>query len=161
MRDMSRSVIVFDGECGLCNGFVAWLIVRDRRGAFAVTGSAGELGAAALAAGGVHEAMAQSTIVVVKPGGKALTHSTAVLRILSALPLPWSLARVGFAVPRGLRDRVYRAFAKRRSRVSADDAACGVPPAHLVDLWHTRLATAADIDALRGARETSDPAPSG
>lgn len=151
MRDMSRSVIVFDGECGLCNGFVAWLIVRDRRGAYAVTGSAGELGAAALAAGGVHEAMAQSTIVVVTPGGKALTHSTAVLRILSGLPIPWSLARVGFAVPRGLRDRIYRTIANRRGRLNAADPACGIPPAGLVDLWRARLATAADIDALNAS----------
>ena len=31
---MTRPIVVFDGECALCNGFVAWLIRHDKRGEF-------------------------------------------------------------------------------------------------------------------------------
>ena len=49
---MARAAVVFDGECALCNGFVAWLVVRDRAGTFLNAGSAGEAGGAALDAAG-------------------------------------------------------------------------------------------------------------
>lgn len=136
---VTRSLIIFDGECGLCNGFIAWLIVRDRAGVFAIAGSAGEIGRHALDLSGVAPGATRSTIVLITQAGAA-THSTAVLRILAGLAFPWRLALVGFAVPRPMRDAVYRFVAARRTRVAALDPSCGVPPLRLVELWRSRLA---------------------
>ncbi|PKQ26306.1 MAG: hypothetical protein CVT64_04235 [Actinobacteria bacterium HGW-Actinobacteria-4] len=141
---MTSRIVVFDGECGLCNGFVAWLIKRDRRGLFLVAGSAGEVGRAVIAAAGLPPRITESTIVL-WDGDRALLRSDAVLAIVAALPGPWEMFAAGRVVPRPLRDRIYRAIAARRPRVEAEDPACGVPPPELASLWRSRLATARDL----------------
>lgn len=139
-----QRIVVFDGECGLCNGFVAWLIVRDRRARFLVAGSAGDVGRAVIDAAGLPRDSVRSTMVL-WDGERAWIRSGAVLRVLGGLPWPWKAGAVGLIVPRPLRDAVYRARAARRNRIEAEDPACGVPPAELVDLWRSRLATLEDV----------------
>lgn len=162
-----KAIVVFDGDCGLCNGFVAWLIRHDRDGRFLIAGSAGEVGREVIRRAKLPEDIGASTIVlwpaavlaspdaVVQPKAAgapdatvqagALVRSDAVLAILSGLPLPWRAARIARIVPRSWRDWVYEAIASRRPRTEAEDPACGIPPAELVERWHARLATAADI----------------
>lgn len=141
---MTSPIVVFDGECALCNGFVAWLLRHDRAGVFRIAGSNGEVGRAVLSTAGVEHELTQSTIVV-WDGTTARTRSDAVLAMARALGWPWSAVGVGRLVPRRWRDAAYGAVAKRRARLDADDPACGVPPADLVALWRSRLATMADV----------------
>ena len=141
---MSSPIVVFDGECALCNGFVAWLLRHDRRGVFLISGSNGEVGRAVVSAAGLTHQITASTIVV-WDGSRALLRSDAVLAIVRQLGWPWRAAGVARVLPRAWRDRVYRAIAQRRARLEAQDPSCGVPPAHLVGLWRSRLATASDL----------------
>lgn len=141
---MSAPIVVFDGECGLCNGFVAWLVRRDGRGRFLLAGSAGPVGAAVMHAAGLPQELTASTIVL-WDGERARLRSDAVLAIAAGLPWPWRALAAGRLVPRAVRDTLYRFIAARRPRVEADDPACGVPPPALVDRWRSRLATTADI----------------
>lgn len=140
----NQRIVVFDGECGLCNGFVAWLIVRDRAGRFLVAGSAGEVGRAVIDAAGLPRDAVRSTLVL-WDGQRGWVRSTAVLRILAGLPWPWKAGAAGLIVPLPLRDAIYNARAARRDRIEAEDPACGVPPAELVELWRSRLATLEDV----------------
>jgi predicted DCC family thiol-disulfide oxidoreductase YuxK len=150
-----RAIVVFDGDCGLCNGFVAWLIRHDRDGRFLIAGSAGAVGREIIRRAGLPADIGDSTIVLWRgaPGdgnhrGRSagvLTRSDAVLSILGDLPLPWRLARAARIVPRSWRNRAYAAVASRRQRVAAEDPACGVPPAELVEAWQRRLASEQDI----------------
>jgi predicted DCC family thiol-disulfide oxidoreductase YuxK len=137
-------IVVFDGECALCNGFVAWLIRHDKRAVFKIAGSAGEVGKAIVAAAGLEGTVIQSTIVV-WDGQRGLTRSDAVLAIVTRLGWPWRALGAARVLPRAWRDAAYGAVAKRRARLEAEDAACGVPPAELVAEWRSRLATAADV----------------
>ncbi|WP_159449617.1 thiol-disulfide oxidoreductase DCC family protein [Demequina sp. NBRC 110057] len=147
-----RPVVVFDGDCGLCNGFVAWLIRRDREAQFLIAGSAGEVGRAALSAMGLPQEIAASTLVVASPSGPAL-RSDATIAVLARLSWPWrTLGAAIRAVPRGWRNRVYDAIAARRPRRPAEDPACGTPPAGLVADWRARLATLEDVEALHARR---------
>jgi len=147
------TIVVFDGECGLCNGFVAWLIRRDRAGKYLLAGSAGDVGREVIRQAGLPADIGASTIVLWRgfdadaSGNKppVLMRSDAVIEILTGLPLPWRLARAGRIVPRSWRDRVYAAIAARRPRIDAEDPACGVPPPALVTRWRQRLATVNDI----------------
>jgi len=141
---MSQPIVVFDGECALCNGFVAWLIRHDKRAVFLIAGSNGEVGRAVIAAAGLEEAVTASTIVV-WDGSTGLVRSDAVLEILRRLGWPWRASGTARLVPRTWRDGVYKAIAKRRARVRAEDPACGVPPAELVRAWRERLATMSDV----------------
>lgn len=142
-----RAIVVFDGECGLCNGFVAWLITHDRQGRFLIAGSAGPVGRQVIDTAGLAREIAGSTLIL-WDGQTARLRSTAVLAILSGLPLPWKAARAAFAVPRSWRDAIYNWRAARRDRLEVEDAACGAPPPALVGLWRDRLATTNDVELL-------------
>lgn len=144
----ARPIVVFDGDCALCNGFVAWLIRHDPGGRFLITGSAGDVGASTLAAMGLPQEVAESTLVLATPEGPRL-RADAVIGIGRELSAPWrAIAGAMRAVPRPLRDWAYDQVAKRRPRRPAEDPACGIPPADLVRAWRARLATAADAAAL-------------
>ena len=140
-------IVVFDGECALCNGFVAWLICHDSRGQFLIAGSASEVGAAVVAAAGLDSQITASTLLVWD--GTAHVRTGAVIAVARGLPWPWRAVAGVRVVPRFLRDAVYRSVASRRPRLSADDPACGVPPADLTVLWRSRLASVADVHARR------------
>ncbi|WP_062378711.1 thiol-disulfide oxidoreductase DCC family protein [Demequina pelophila] len=142
-----RAIVVFDGDCGLCNGFVAWLIRRDREAAFGIAGSAGEVGRAVLTAAGLPHEVAASTLVV-WDGTHAFTRSDAVAAVARRLPWPWRTGGALRIVPRRVRDGVYDAVAARRPRRPAEDPACGTPPPALVARWRARLASLEDVAAL-------------
>lgn len=136
-------IVVFDGECALCNGFVAWLIRHDSLGRFLIAGSAGDVGAAVVAAAGLDSQIAASTLIVWD--GTVHVRSRAIIAIARGLPWPWRAIAAIRLVPTFARDGVYRFIAARRPRMRADDPACGVPPEDLVALWRSRLATMADV----------------
>ncbi|NTV39826.1 MAG: DUF393 domain-containing protein [Demequinaceae bacterium] len=136
-------IVVFDGECALCNGFVSWLIRHDTRGRFLIAGSAGEVGAAVLDAAGLDARIAASTLIVWD--GSAHVRSRALIAVARGLPWPWRAIAGIRLIPGFVRDAVYRFIADRRPRVHADDPSCGVPPAHLVALWRSRLASVDDV----------------
>jgi len=141
---MTQPIVVFDGECALCNGFVAWLIRHDKRAQFLIAGSSGEVGRAVVAAAGLEGTVVASTIVV-WDGSRGLVRSDAVLAILRRLGWPWRAAVIARPIPRSWRDSVYATIAKRRARLEAEEPECGVPPAELVKEWRARLATMADV----------------
>jgi predicted DCC family thiol-disulfide oxidoreductase YuxK len=128
-----RLLVVFDGHCGLCNGWVRWLIRRDRRD---------RLRFAAFDSPGVAELLerhtifpvlsAPETILVVQDTGtpleRVLVRSDAVLAVLSVLPRPWPTIAAGLSLfPRLLRDGVYRLVARFRYRLWGRLDSCPVP----------------------------------
>lgn len=142
-----RDIVIFDGDCGLCNGFVAWLIRHDPHGRLLIAGSAGEPGRAALDAMGLPHELADSTLVVATADGPRIK-ADAVATVLSQLGWPWRAGAALRWVPRPLRDGVYGAIARRRPRSPAEDPACGTPPRELVQQWRERLASLDDVTAL-------------
>ena len=60
--------------------------------------------------------------------GKTYVRSTAALKILSQLSLPYSLSALGFLVPRPIRDAVYRWIANRRYTYGKRYDSCPIPP---------------------------------
>ncbi len=144
---MTRPIVVFDGDCGLCNGFVAWLIRHDPHARFLITGSDGAVGRAALDAMGLPHEIAGSTLVVATSDGPHI-RSDAVASVLNRLGWPWRAGAALRWLPRRLRDGVYGAIANRRPRSPAEDPACGTPPRELVTAWRARLASEDDVAAL-------------
>lgn len=109
-----RAVVIFDGECALCDAAVRFILARDIAGHFRFVPRASDeakalVGAAAL------EQEAAGSIVLVAAGG-IHTQSDAVLRILGSLGPPWCWLRLLRCVPRPLRDAVYRVVARNRYR---------------------------------------------
>ena len=98
-----KPVVLFDGECGLCNGAVALLLRVDRHGVFAITGGRGPAGRRLLERAKVDPELTLDTVAVLE-GNQVWTQFDAVIRVLSLLPFPVSLLSVIRVVPRPLRN---------------------------------------------------------
>ncbi|MFT7667380.1 MAG: putative DCC family thiol-disulfide oxidoreductase YuxK [Planctomycetota bacterium] len=108
-------VILFDGPCALCNGFVGFLEARNASGGMTFASLQSELGKRLLEESGLSEVPGLDSVVVLADG-ESFTHSAAILRIAKGLGPGWrALGGVGWCVPRGVRDFLYRWVAGRRS----------------------------------------------
>lgn len=120
-------MLLYDGECGVCNGTVQWVLRYERPDTnlrFAALQS--PLGAALREAAGI-EADVDSLLWIENVGGRvrADVRSTAALRVASLTRGAWRWLSLFRIVPRSLRDFVYDAFAKIRHRVVSPS--CLVP----------------------------------
>jgi hypothetical protein len=112
MPESPHAIVVFDGECALCNGWVDFLLRFDRRDVFRFT---------ALQPG------ADASSILLIEGERVLRRSSAVLRILALLGFPFSLAGVFRAVPAAWRDALYDVVARNRIRWFGRRETCRVP----------------------------------
>lgn len=103
-------VIYFDGYCGLCNGFVDFVLARDRGRRFRFAPLQGTSAKARFGDPGDVD----PTTIVLEDGGVLYQRSTAALRIISQLGGAWSLVAVFRLVPRFIRDAVYDWVARNR-----------------------------------------------
>lgn len=123
-------IIVFDGKCLLCNGWVQFLLHHDRAGRIRFASMQGREGARLLGEAGLSAGEGLQTLLVLE-GGRSWQHTAAILRILHRLGWPWRLAWVGWLVPAPLRDALYRWVARNRYRIWGRSDVCMVPaPEH-------------------------------
>jgi predicted DCC family thiol-disulfide oxidoreductase YuxK len=124
-----KSILLFDGVCNLCNGFVQFLIKRDRRKQFLYASLQSEEGKELLEA---HQLSvdALNTVVLIE-NGKAYTHSDVALRVSRQLPGLWPLFYGFVILPKGLRDAIYNWIARNRYRWFGKREACMIPTPEL------------------------------
>jgi len=108
---MSASpVIYFDGYCGLCNGFVDFVLARDRARRFRFAPLQGTRARARFGDPGDVD----PATILLEEGDQVFERSTAALRIIAALGGVWRLAGLLRLVPRFIRDAVYDWIARNR-----------------------------------------------
>ena len=130
----SPHIILFDGQCNVCNRFVQFVIRRDPTGKFQFAPLQSEQAARALQAAAFKPTFSEQSPRVCVPTsntpptpppldsimliceGKVLLRSDAVLAIARGLRFPWPLLTVFRIVPRPIRDGAYRIFAHNRYR---------------------------------------------
>ena len=108
------AVVLFDGVCNLCNGFVQFAIARDPQARLRFGALQSAAGRALLAGFAAPDPLPDSIVLV--EDGRLFTRSTAALRVARRLRFPWPIAYALAAVPRPLRDRIYDVVASRRYR---------------------------------------------
>lgn len=119
-------LLVFDGVCNLCNGFVRFLLERDKAGRLQFTTCQSESGGKIMHDLGIDPADPASVVLV--DSGRRHVYSDASLRALAALGGGWQLlARSAMLVPRFLRDPVYRFVARRRYGWFGRSTECQIP----------------------------------
>lgn len=121
----ARAVVLFDGVCNLCNGFVQFVIERDPGARFSFAPLQSEAARAQLG-DAVTPGAAPSTVLLFQDG-RLYDRSTAALLILRQLRFPWPAVAVLFVVPRPLRDWIYDLIARRRYRWFGRRETCMVP----------------------------------
>ena len=119
-------LVLFDGHCALCSGFVQQLLERDRRGVLHFAPLQSAYAKTHLDAAGL-DAAALDSVVFVDAGGRAYVKSEAFFAIMRALGGAYRWLGVLRVVPRGLRDLVYDGVARVRYRVFGRHAACWLP----------------------------------
>jgi predicted DCC family thiol-disulfide oxidoreductase YuxK len=122
----SHFVILFDGECAFCERSVVFIAKRDPAGYFRFGASQTAEARALLEPFGVRRETAKSIILI--EGNRVYVRSTASLRIAAKLTFPWSLLRVGLAIPVPIRDGVYLVISAVRRRLAGRSNACEIPP---------------------------------
>lgn len=117
-----RPVIVFDGACVLCNGWVRFLLRHDRHQCYRFAAMQGESGRALLAGHGLDPDDPASFLLM--ENGKAWSDTDAIVRVVGSLGGPWRLVDALRVLPRSLRDRLYRVAARNRYRWFGRRDAC-------------------------------------
>lgn len=126
-----RPVIVFDGVCVLCNGWVQFLLRRDRAARYRFAAMQSPSGRALLLRQGLDPDDPVSFLLV-EPD-RAWQDTDAIVRVVTGLGGAWRLVRLVAMLPRPLRDRLYRWLARNRYRWFGRREACMLVPAGCED----------------------------
>ncbi|MFN0059815.1 MAG: thiol-disulfide oxidoreductase DCC family protein [Planctomycetota bacterium] len=125
-------IVLFDGDCRLCNASVRWIIERDPHGVFRFASLQSQAARAAIAEvspAGCEPSLTSTTppdSVVLIDAARIFTRSNAALRIAKRLGFPWSMAAAARILPRGARDLLYDLVARNRYRWFGKQASCSV-----------------------------------
>jgi len=121
---MNNSLIIFfDGVCNLCNGFVDFLIKRNKQNLFKFASLQGSTAKSYLDESTLNELKT----VVVYYDGKILKKSDAILIIFKKLGPFWCLLYLFKPIPRFLRDLIYDFIAQNRYRLFGKKDTCRLP----------------------------------
>jgi predicted DCC family thiol-disulfide oxidoreductase YuxK len=126
---LTPPVLLYDGTCGLCAGTVQFLLRHDPQGGLRFAPLQGAVGQAVLARHTELEGV--DSMVWVDgygdgPGERVHVRSDAVIRACQYLGGGWSVLGCGWALPRPLRDGLYRVVARHRHRLVRGER-CLVP----------------------------------
>lgn len=118
-------VMVYDGECVMCDGFFHFVLKRDRNQQVRFVIGQSPLGQHLFKSAGLpHE---NFTTILVFREGKAYTKVEALAELVSSFGGFWRLARLTHWVPHVLKDPLYSLIAHNRYRLFGRYDQCVVP----------------------------------
>jgi predicted DCC family thiol-disulfide oxidoreductase YuxK len=125
--DIDGPVLLFDGVCNLCNGFVRFVVRFDHEGTFRFAPLQSAVAQELLDRHGIATGDESFDTVVLVEDGERYTKSTAALRVARRLDGPWPLAYPLVVLPQRLRDAGYDLVARYRYRLFGKSDECQVP----------------------------------
>jgi predicted DCC family thiol-disulfide oxidoreductase YuxK len=120
-----RPIIVFDGNCAFCSGWVQFALRHDRKGNYRFLAAQSPLGAALYTHYGLSPTVLESNILL--KDGRALLKAEGSLQAISGLGFPWSLINIFRILPRPLLDAAYDFIARNRFRWFGRRDSCFAP----------------------------------
>ena len=127
--DPSHPLIVFDGVCVLCSGFVRMVVRLDRQSRFRFATAQSPFGEALFRQHGLRTDSYETNLVLVD--GVAFTQLDSFVAVMSELGWPWRATRALLLLPRPLRDWLYISIAKNRYALFGRKDSCDIPSAEL------------------------------
>ena len=127
--DASHPLIVFDGVCVLCSGFVRMVVRLDRKNRFCFATAQSPFGEALFRQHGLRTDSYETNLVLVD--GVAFTQLDSFVAVMSELGWPWRATRSLLLLPRPLRDWLYISIAKNRYALFGRKDSCDIPSAEL------------------------------
>ena len=123
--DPGARIIVFDGICHLCTGWVRFLRRHPIDPPFQLIPMQSDAGKALLVEHGIDPEDPATFLVLDQ--GRRFTDSDAAIHVIAALGFPWRIINVARIVPRAWRDALYRLLARNRYRWFGRRSACYLP----------------------------------
>ncbi|PIK13652.1 DCC1-like thiol-disulfide oxidoreductase family protein [Halobacteriovorax sp. JY17] len=114
------NIIFYDGDCGLCNHFVKFVLRFEKENLFYFSPLNSKLALSTL------NEQNLDTVVLLKNGDE-FHRSDAALLILKEMKFPISCCYLLRLIPRFLRDSVYKVIARNRSHFLQGDKQCLLP----------------------------------
>ena len=129
VHDPSRPLIVFDGVCVFCSGFVRTVVRLDRKKRFRFATAQSPLGEALFRKHGLRTDSFDTSLTLVD--NEAFTQLDGFIAVMAELGWPWRAAKALLVLPRPLRDRIYDRVAKNRYALFGRKDSCEIPSAEL------------------------------
>ncbi|MFD1066794.1 thiol-disulfide oxidoreductase DCC family protein [Oceanobacillus locisalsi] len=117
-------IIVFDGECNVCDSFVQFILEKDKENQFLFTSLQSEAGEFIRKKYRVPDDL-DSVLFI--DGEKICLKSDAALNVLQKLPLPWKILTAGKVLPYVIRDTLYDFVARNRHKWFGKKQSCRLP----------------------------------
>lgn len=124
-----KPILLFDGVCNLCNGFVQFVIKRDPQGRFRFAALQSEVGQTLLKKANMPTK--ELSTVVLYENDKFYTHSSVPLRVAKKFGSAWPLLYGLVIVPKFIRDGIYNWIARNRYRWFGKRESCMIPTPEL------------------------------
>ena len=119
-----KDIVIFDGECNLCNGVVGWIIKQAPNHEFQFVAFQSILGQHLLQAYGFPTLQLDTVILIDHDG--IHTHSDGFIKIVSKIPKWSSIANLLSLVPQVFRDDIYNSASKNRVKWFGKSKSCAV-----------------------------------
>lgn len=122
MNTPNHIVVLFDGDCTVCNRSIEFIALRDKKKRFQFAPLQSLKGIELLKDFSINPTQLNSLVVL--DGKNLFTHSTAVLQIFKNLSGGWRLLYIGVLLPRIIRDKLYTLIAERRHKIFKNKVSC-------------------------------------
>ncbi len=119
------AVILFDGVCNLCSGFVQFVLPRDAEGKYRFASLQSDVGQRLLAEHDLPSDELESVVLI--EDGESYVKSSAIIQIAAGLGGVYRLLSPFRYVPRSVRDRIYDFVADHRYRWFGKKDRCMIP----------------------------------
>ncbi|SHN08249.1 Predicted thiol-disulfide oxidoreductase YuxK, DCC family [Chryseobacterium carnipullorum] len=113
----NQHIVFFDGDCGVCNFWVQWILERDKNNRFMFASLQSDFGQKFLAERGL-ETKVFNTLYLWKPGHYYYIKSRAVLQIASILGGIYKLSVAGKIIPAFFSDQIYDLISRNRMKLA-------------------------------------------
>ncbi|WP_294222367.1 thiol-disulfide oxidoreductase DCC family protein [Chryseobacterium endophyticum] len=112
-----KHIVFFDGDCGVCNFWVQWILERDKKDRFMFASLQSDFGQQFLSDRGLNTKVF-NTMYLWKPQQYYLEKSRAVLKIADLLGGIYKLSAIGKIMPKFLSDKVYDKVSENRMKLA-------------------------------------------
>lgn len=123
----NKHIVFFDGDCGVCNFWVQWILERDKKDQFMFASLQSVFGQKFLSERGLNTKVF-NTMYLWRPCQYYLEKSKAVLKIAHLLGGVYKLSALGKIIPSFISDRIYDVVSKNRMKLA--NQKCYLPTPH-------------------------------
>ncbi|MCF2217872.1 DCC1-like thiol-disulfide oxidoreductase family protein [Chryseobacterium sp. PS-8] len=114
---MGKYIVFFDGDCGVCNFWVQWILKRDKKDRFLFASLQSDFGQQFLTERKLNTEVF-NTLYLWKPNHYYLEKSKAVLQIAHLLGGIYKFSAIGKIIPGFLSDQIYDAVSRNRMKLA-------------------------------------------